>query len=354
MFVAVIALSFALSSVEPATTPVTAIALENSAPPEPEQVLRLPDALREQFHTQVLSSPGNGRQRAESLVKFLFLAHGLAMQYQQDATLTVAQAYQTRTANCLTFTLLTIALAREAGLQAFGQQTDKSLTWHRDETTIFRTSHVNAGIRDGARRLTIDVAWDRVMLGEPPEAISDARLIALYYNNRAVETMSNGQLELAQKYAALSLQLDPKNAASWSNAGVVHFRAGQPTLAEQGYLRALALNPKHPVALVNLGNYYHRIGAPERATPFVKKLALVQARDPLHQYVLALDFETRGDLPKAVEHFRRAIRLYRGEYRFHAGLARVYTQLGDLRRAKRELARAVALRSAVEGSRALE
>ena len=50
--------------------------------------------------------------------------------------------------------------------------------------------------------------------------------------------------------------------------------------------------------------------------------------------------ERDGDLERAAEHYRKAIRLYDGEHRFHFGLARVYFQQGDHHRASRELARA--------------
>ena len=142
--------------------------------------------------------------------------------------MSVGRACQSRTreANCLTFTLLTVALARASGLRAYGQQIARSLAWRREGNTIYRTIHVNAGVRIGARPLTIDVAWDRVITGDPPEPISDQRLLAHYYNNRTVELADAGDLASARAHAALSLTLDPRHATSWSNAGAVASRAG--------------------------------------------------------------------------------------------------------------------------------
>jgi Flp pilus assembly protein TadD len=111
-------------------------------------------------------------------------------------------------------------------------------------------------------------------------------------------------------------------------------------LSEQDYRHALELDPKHPSALINLGAHFQRIGEPSRATPYIKRLEAVQARDPLHQFILGLDCEKHGDFRKAVVHYRRAIRLYGGEHEFHAGMARAYTQLGDTRRAQRASLRA--------------
>lgn len=308
--------------------------------PDPAEVMRIPEDLRQEFRAYVIDRATDPQQRMERLVDFLFMPEGLGMRYAQDATYTVAEAYQTRTANCLSFTLLTVVLAREAGLQAYGQQIAQSLAWRREGNTIFRTIHVNAGIRLGQRNLTVDVAWDRVIASDPPARVSDARLLAHYYNNRSVELMAAGQLDAARAHAAVSVQLDPAYATSWSNAGVLNLRAGLPDQAERDYRHALVLDPLHPSALINLGAHYQRLGKPERAAVYLRRVEALHQRDPLHHLILALDFEKQGDFEQAVSHYRRAIRLHAEEYRFHAGLARAYTQTGDLRKAARAQRRA--------------
>lgn len=309
-------------------------------PPESAQVMHIPEALRQEFRVYVLDQATEPQQRLERLVDFLFLPEGLGMRYDQDATHTIAEAYQTRTANCLSFTLLTVALAREAGLQAHGQQIAQSLAWRREGNTIYRSIHVNAGVRLGARNLTVDVAWDQVIASDPPARVSDARLLAHYYNNRSVELMAADQLDAARAHAAVSMRLDPGYATSWSNAGVLDLRAGLIEQAERDYRHALTLDPMHPSALVNLGAHYQRLGEPERAAEYLRRVDSLRKRDPLHHFILALDFEKQGDFAQAVRHYRRAIRLHAGEYRFHAGLARAYTQSGDHRRAERAQRRA--------------
>lgn len=320
--------------------PVAAPAGAYVSPPSPEQVLAIPDGLRQQFRQQVMGRRTSPDERLNRLVHFMFAPEGLGMTYRHDATLTVAQAYDTRQANCLTFTLLAVALAREAGLDAYGQQIEETLAWRQEEDTIYRTNHVNAGIRIQHRRLTVDVAWDLVIAREPPEPIDDRRLLAHYYNNRAAELLEQGNLVDAKRHAALSLQQDPGYPTSWSNAGVIYLRSGDNATAERYYRQALALAPMHPGALFNLVSYYQRTGQPQRAAPMRADLLTLQARDPFHQFLLGAECERDGDLRRAAEHYRRAIRLYDGEHRFHFGLARVYFQLGDTRRAGKSLARA--------------
>ncbi|HEY1034137.1 MAG TPA: tetratricopeptide repeat protein [Pseudoxanthomonas sp.] len=310
------------------------------APPPPNDVLAIPEPLRQQFREQVLDHTRQPNARLERLVDFLFSPQGLGMRYEPDANHTVAEAYATRQANCMSFTLLTVALAREAGLDAYAQQVEETLAWRQDHNTLYRTQHVNAGVRIRERRFTVDVAWNEVITRKPPEPIRDERLIAHYFNNRAAQLLEQGDLKDALRHAEIALELDPGYATTWSNTGVMYLRDGDAARAELAYRHALDLDPDNAGALFNLVTFYLRAGDADAARPLQKRLDDVQARDPFHHFLVAAGFERDGDLERAAEHYRKAIRLYDGEHRFHFGLARVYFQQGDHPRASRELARA--------------
>lgn len=334
-FAAALALSPAASP--PVSPPVL-------PPPRPEQVLAMPAELRTQFRQQVMDRSDSQTRRLELLVDFLFNHDtGLGMEYEHDATYTVEQAYRTRKANCLTFTLLAVALAREAGIEAYGQDIDDTLVWRQEQNTIYRTTHVNAGATVKRHRYSVDVAWDSVIARSPPERIPDQRLLAHFYNNRVAELMARNQHDAAAAYVAVSLQLDPDYATSWSNAGVLYMRNGDPGEAERHYLHALELEPAHPGALFNVVGYYRRMGDQAHADEYQRRLEKARLKDPFHQFLLASDYEKHGDYARAAEHYRRAISLHDSEHRFYFGLARAYLQMGQARRAGRALARAQAL-----------
>ncbi|WP_426688147.1 tetratricopeptide repeat protein [Rhodanobacter ginsengiterrae] len=321
------------ASVTPAVSPM----------PRPEQVMAVPAELRAQLQQQVIDAGGSGRSRLERLAAFLFKKPGLGMEYSADATLTVEQAYRTRKANCLTFTLLTVALAREAGLQAYGQELDNIATWRVDDGIVFRFNHVNAGIAVGGSRFTVDVARDQVVARNPPEPISDQRLLALYYNNRAAELLVGAAPAAATPYMTMALQLAPRYANAWANAGVLQLRQGDPPAAERDYLRALALDPANASALVNLVTLYRNNGDEARHAIYARRLEQVQVKDPYFQFLQAEDDEKQGDYAGAVQHYRQAIRLYDGDSRFYFGLAHAYQQLGKDRYARRAMNRAAEL-----------
>lgn len=328
----------------PATAAVVLPLSRPLPPPLPASIMELPPELRERFHAEVMSVPGTQVQLLDRMVAFLFGTAGLGMQYQHDATYTVEQAFATRKANCLTFTLLSIALAREAGLDAYGQEIDEVLTWHQQGNLIYRANHVNAGIAlNNRRRFTIDVAVDAVIARDPPEPVSDQRLLALFYNNRAAELMGTAQREAALRFVEISLRLDPDYATSWNTAGVVQLHRGDLVSAERHYRRALELDPSHSVTLFNLVRLHQRSGDSRQAGIFQRRLEKAQLRDPFHQFQTAVELEAKGDLAQALKHYQRAIRLHGDEHRFHFGLARIYLALGEARLAGRSLARAHSL-----------
>lgn len=329
------------ASVTPAMSPM----------PSPAQVMAVPPELRTQLQQQVIDAGGSKRSRLERLVDFLFKKPGLGMEYSADATLTVEQAYRTRKANCLTFTLLTVALARESGLQAYGQELDDIVAWRVDDNIIYGFNHVNAGIAMGRSRFTVDVARDLVMARNPPEPISDQRLLALYYNNRAAELLAHTSPAAAVPYMAMALQLAPRYAGAWANAGVLYLRQGDPQTAERDYLKALALDPANASALVNLVTLYRNNGDEVRRAIYARRIEKVQAKDPYFQFLQAEDDEKQGDYASAVQHYRRAIRLYDGDSRFYLGLAHAYQQLGEERHAQRAMDRAAALSRRGAGDR---
>jgi Flp pilus assembly protein TadD len=311
-----------------------------SAVPHPEQVMALPPELHSEFRQQVLDLGGSQSRRLQLIADFMFDESGLGLTYRHDATHTVEEAYRTRMANCLTFTLVAVALAREAGLEAYGQAIEDTLSFHQEGSMVYRTNHVNAVVVVHHRRFSIDVARDAVMARHVPEPVSDARLLALYYNNRAAELSGRGEHAQAEPFMEISLQLDRGYATSWSNAGVLRMRSGDLGSAERHYLHALTLDPAHEATLLNLSALLERKGDTAGASELKKRVASIQGKDPFHHFQRAVELENLGDVVRAVRHYRRAIALHGTEHRFHSGLARAQMRLGRHRAAERALVRA--------------
>lgn len=322
--------------------PLAPVTLPPDQPPPQEQVMALPPELRARLHDDVLVRRTSQTERLQKLIDFMFQPspHGLGMTYQGDASHSVAQAYATRRGNCLAFTLMFLALADEADLNAWPQEIGEALAWYRNDNTLFRATHVNVGVRVGWHTYVVDAAADAVIARHPPERIPIERLLAHYYNNNAALLLEHGRLAPAMRYMAVALTQDPGFAAAWNNAGVLRMRNGDPEAAERAYATALELEPKNSSALFNMVGLMHDRDDRAREAEFRNRLELVRDKDPFHHFLQAIDCQRSGDNACAIGHFRRAIRLLPREYRFHAALAAAYRQAGDMQHAEESLARA--------------
>lgn len=329
MFAALLGIALAIAPTAPLTLPA-----DTPPPPTLEEVFAIPPELRQALQERVIAGgKGSERQRVARLAQFLFSPDGLGMRYRADADFTVAEAWQTREANCLTYTILTIALARAAGIEAYGQEINRTLTWYAEGDTLYFSNHVNAGVFADSHRYSLDVASDSVLIGELPKRIPDSRLLAILYTNRAVGLMTRGELAPAATYMSAAQKIDQRYPAAWNNAGVLALRQGDAQQAERHFLHTLTLDKSHDGALMNLAALYAGRGDIRKERQIRERIANAQQRNPFHYFMLASEDEKQGKYGQAAQKYRRAIQLYEGEHRFHFGLARAYLHLGENRKA---------------------
>jgi tetratricopeptide (TPR) repeat protein len=323
-------------------------------PPAPDQVMAIPAELREAFQARVVATSNVPELKLRRMVAFMLGKDGLNLQYKADATNTVAEAYRTREVNCLSFTLMAVALAREAGLKAQGQQIDRVLAWNLVGDVVMQSLHANAvvtlkdrnlQVKDG-RDFVLDIAssglysQDYIVHGF---TVADDRLLASFYGNRAMELLARGHLTQAEAWLGKALELDPEEAVLWNNAGVLSQRMGDDPAAEARFLHAASRNPRLMSVLNNLVALYADRGDAARATYWKERAEHVLRRDPFYQYSVAERNAEAGDYDAAARYYRRAIALDKRERLFHFGLARAYTHLGKLSQAAEELDAAVKL-----------
>lgn len=332
------------------------------APPAPEQVMAIPDALREAFRKRVVETTNIPELKVRRMVAFMFDKDGLDLQYKGDATNTVAESYRTREVNCLSFTLMAVALAREAGLKAQGQEIDRVLAWNLVGDVVMQSLHANAvvSVRDrdlqskDNRDFVLDIAssglytQDYIVHGYK---VTDGKLLAAFYGNRAMELLAKGRLAESRVWLDRALQLDPEDVTLLNNSGVLSQRTGDMADAESRFLRAAQRDPRHTSVLYNLVALYQAKGDATRASYWRERADRVLRRDPFYQFSIAERNAQAGNYDEAVRFYRRAISLDGRERLFHFGLARAYVKLGKLDRAEKELDAAYRLSEGAERDR---
>ncbi len=326
-----------------ATAPAPVPTAQVLPPPSPDTLLEVPPALRHLLQQRVVRRSQSEPERLQRLIALMFDADGLALQYGTSDTHSVAESYATRRINCLSFTLLFVALAREVGLSARPQEVGQALSWYEQDGFAFNYGHVNALVRMEGRIATVDLNRSVLLDRRALRTIPDARLFAHYYNNRAAELMTTGRQAQARAYFQQALRSDPTLVDAWNNLGLLDAIEHRTDAAIADYAHALALEPQHPAALSNAFNLYRRLGNEAAAAQMLARLQQVRARDPFRQYTLGTEAERAGDYAAAARYYAGAIRLYPEAHQFHFGLARVAFLRGDGVVAERELRLARAL-----------
>lgn len=325
----------AVSSVAMAAPPPTP-----SSVPTPEQVMAIPPEVRTQLQERVIKAANSPEQRLHLLVELVFRPEGLGLEYDTEATLTVAETWQQRRANCLSFTLLFVALAREIGLEARMQEVGQVVSWYQDQGLIFNAGHVNVGMRVDGRRATLDLDSNVLYDRRGPQPISDSRALAHFYNNRGAEQLAARDYPDARDYFNAALRMDPRFVPAWSNLGVLESREDDLTAAAKDLETALSINGRHAPALHNATKLYQRMGDTRRVAQMQTRLEQVRKHDPFYQFMQGNTAERDGDYALATHYYRQAVRLYGNAHQFHFGLARAYFLGGNNRLAEREMARA--------------
>ncbi len=318
-----------------------------------QAAMALPDELRRMLPADVVNRRIDDAIRAQALIDFMIADDGLALRYQEQPTYGIAESFASRRVNCLSFTMMFIAMARASGIKAFAQASDDALSMRMQDGTLFRATHVNAGVLIDGEHYSVDVGWRGVAAGRKPRRISDARTVALLHNNHAVEHLLQGESAAAAQAIAAALALDAGSATLWSNAGVVHARAGRRDEAERAYLRAIALQRDHIGALANLVGFHRAGGNAVQLALYDKRLQRAQALDPFSQFLIGQSRAEAGIPADAIAHYRRAIRMLPDEPQFHRSLADAYESIGDPVAATRARDRALRLEAKQDAERGI-
>lgn len=298
-----------------------------------------------QEHVPQVLSP---RAKLEYLLNALVSPRTLGLSYEPGITLNARDTFYQRTGNCLSLSSLFIAMAREAGLNAYYNEVTVPPSWDMiDENSMAFYQHINAAVDFGDGDIqVVDLSVDNYDYNYPQTPISDQRAAAQHYNNRAVEQLNQDDTADAYRYLRRALFLDPKAGHIWGNLGTVFRRDGHQKAAELAYRHAIALNSGDQVAINNLGRLYRETGDIENAKAIEAKALLFQKQNPYWHFGRARQEYEQGDFDAALRAIDRAILLDDQQYRFFQFQAIIHQRLGDESAAQRSARRAARLKLA--------
>lgn len=304
-------------------------------------------ALREAAATR--SQPA----RTARLLELVFGPDLKTFAYAGGHSTPAAITWHNRRGDCLSLSILTVALARGLEVPAQLQEVRVPPLFDRRGTVDFLNQHVNVlvpterDLRAGGRLLT---AGAIVVDFEPQpgtrakgRALADREVLARFLNNRAAEHLAAGDERRAYAHFKAAIAADPGFVAAQGNLAQLYLRAGLQADAEVLLRRAVAHEDSSDFALAALQQLLLAQGRTDEARAFEAALAARRDRDPYYWLGLGLRHLEDGRPAQAASALERAQALTAGFVEVHQFLAVAYWRDGRLHEARDQLARLDAL-----------
>jgi len=313
-------------------------------PPLPQADILGVSPEMQRFLVDYVDRRASGPLRLHQLVWAVINAASFGLEYS-ESTRTAAETFAAHNGNCLSFTNMFVAMARDAGLRAQFQQVDIPPDWELRGETYVLNRHINVLVEmpNGLRQV-VDFNIDDFKSNYEREVVSDRRAEAHYFSNLGVERLQAGDLRAAFLHLRKGLQVDSEFAPLWTNLGALYSRAAQPGLAEASYLQALSLDSRDMVAISSLARLYEQRGDETSARRYRDLARYHRDRNPYYRFHAARDAFLRRDHRAALDHLDYAIakRPVEDSFYFLRGIVRLQLGQTDLARGDLERAESIA------------
>lgn len=282
---------------------------------------------------------GTQIDRMRRLVRYLTESNGLDFQYSSNATLTAEQAYRARQGDCMAYSNLLTAAARELGVQTNFVYVSEVPIYYQHQGLFFVSSHIAVGVGDNTFQKVYDFVseqtdWKLALY----QRLSDGEATALYFNNMAVEQMLSGHEAEAEALLTFLLEREPTVKELYSNLGVVRMRRGDYKSALAVLELAIQRFPEYRPLYTNALAAAKRSGDLKRAAELEKKGTEIAGKDPYFLFGLGLSAYQAADYDAAAEQFDRAAKALPNSVVIWAWLARAHLS-GEHNREGREAMR---------------
>ena len=302
--------------------------VDTSTIPDPG-LFELDDDMRAFIEEHVRSDRAN-RNRLRRLLSGMVETGLMSLDYDDARTKTARETFHDRVGNCMSFTALFVALAREANLDVTFQTVDVPPIWYTDSELVILNNHVNALVTQTfGKRTVVDFNVMEMKGDYETRPVSDDYALALYFNNLAMDSLRAGDRLESFRLLKKSIETYPRIAGSWANLGVIYSRNSVEAHAIAAYEVALDLDKDHRPSLVNLSALYKRMGDTENAEHYARITKRYQEQNPYYHYYHAIAAYNTGDLASASERLRRAIKLKDSEHKFFKLKGMIAERQGD-------------------------
>ena len=264
-----------------------------------------------------------------SAVRFRRLYKGLAengyfeTSYLADTTRTAAETFHDKSGNCLSYTNMFIALARQAGLDAEFQIVDVPPDWDADSGYLIRYTHVNVLLKGFVfdPRYGEDFSVDFNDVLPDPEysrhVISDVEATSLFYANRSVGLLRSGELRAAFVLLKKAIELAPEHPDLWINLGAFYSKQLAHGEALKAYETAWHYDRSNRAAISGMARSHYLLGNLEQSEVYAEQVRRYRQRNPYYHFAIAQAEFENARYSKALVAINLALDLKYRNGRFH-------------------------------------
>ena len=315
---------------------------------EPVELLAVNDDMRAFLEEHIPNRRVSEEYRSKLILRAL-LKDGLQLNYNHTKTYTAEQTFYAREGNCLSFTNLYMALAREAGLIVSYQEVAVPPAWSAKGDIHYFSLHMNVLLELPRKAQIIDFDTQTEASKGKRKMVNDRTAAAHYYNNMAVHYLSINDLPTAFLHAHKAIELRPRTGYFWANLGTIMRRADDEAAAEEAYLAAIEISGE-PAAISNLARLYKKQGSLELADEYAQRAESYRRRNPFYLYRLAQQAYAAENYQQTNRLMRSAIRKRKDVEKFHHLLGLSWAQLGAANKAKKSFVLAARLAGSEQNS----
>ena len=311
-----------------------------------EDVLALSESMRD-YASGEMKTLLRTRGMQQGLVDALYSRGQLKLEYDAAFTRNASQAFDARAGNCLSLVIMTAAFAKHLGMPVRYQSVLVEDTWSREGDLYLASSHVNLSLAkravearvgfDASHLLTIDFLPPEDVRGHRTREVSEQTIVAMYMNNRAVESLARGQLDDAYAWAREAVSLEPGFLRAFNTLAVIYQRHGNFVHAERALNHVLEAEPANAQALSNLVRALQAQGRVDDSARVAARLAKIEPYPPYHFYALGRAAIESGDYLRARDLFAQEVDRAAYHHEFHFWLAVALFGVNDYEAARRHM-----------------
>jgi tetratricopeptide (TPR) repeat protein len=262
---------------------------------------------------------------------------GLQFRYESKGVYDPREAFRLRRGNCLTYSMLTVAVARAFGLEARFNEVLTPPRWNRTGEIVLLCRHINVRVEDWPRAYELDLKLNDDLLASRTSSgvVDDVRAFSSAFTSAGVYRLAAGDNTEAFRLLEQATVIDPSAVSAWNNLGSALIMTGQLDRAQECFEQTLDLDPYDLAALSELARIHTAKGRLTEAQKLERTVTRYRLRNPYYLLSVAREEISKGNLETARRHLKRAISIKRDEPELYQLMAEVALGLGLEDEAKR-------------------